>query len=79
MFSSRAEIFYALMAFTFVLVSTVLSRFVEPWQAWFVGGLCGIMPLWFSLPPERRIWWKALLAGSGAECVSALIVFVAGK
>ncbi|MGB5106162.1 MAG: hypothetical protein WBP29_14425 [Candidatus Zixiibacteriota bacterium] len=79
MFNSKAEIFYALMALTFVLVSTVLSRIMEPWQAWFIAGVCGGVPMWFSLPSEKRIWWKAVLAGLGAGSAGALVVFALGK
>lgn len=78
MSQTKPEIYYAAMAATVVLVSTVLARFMQPWLAWFVGGMCGIIPMWFSIQPDRRIWWKALLAAIGAGCAAAAIVYLAG-
>lgn len=79
MSDKKPYFYYAAMGATTVLVATVLSRFMEPWLAWFVGGLCGIIPAWFSLPRERRVWWKAVLAGIGAGGAAAVIIYVAGK
>ena len=78
MSQTKPEVYYAAMAATIVLVSTVLARFMVPWSAWFIGGSCGVIPLWFSLPSERRVWWKALLAAVGAGCTAATIIYLAG-
>ncbi len=67
------------MAVTFVAVSGLLSRFVAEWLAWFIGGCCGVVPLWFSLPAERRVWWKAVLCGIGAGAAAAIVVLLLAK
>ncbi len=78
MSQAKPELYYTAMAATVILVSNVLARFMQPWLAWFIGGSCGVIPLWFSLPSDRRVWWKALLAAIGASCAAAAIVYLAG-
>jgi hypothetical protein len=72
---SKPEFFYAAVGTTIILVATVLSHFMQPWLAWFVGGICGAIPMWYSLPPERRVLWKTVVNAVCAGLAAATIVY----
>lgn len=68
---------YALSGLCVGLLGGGLSQFMDPWLAWLIGGSLGIVPIWFAVPRERRVFWRALAialaAGIMAGLVAALI------
>ena len=71
----KPEIFHAAIGITTILVAAVLSHFMQPWLAWFIGGICGGIPMWYSLPEERRVLWKSVTIAVCAGLAAAAIVY----
>lgn len=76
MIETQKNYYYSAIGFVTVFVAFALSKILPSWPAWFIGGLCSGVPLWYSLPPERRILWKVILFSALAGAASATVVYL---